>query len=106
MSKKAKKQPPSRLTISPDALLKDQALLDNISLVTAIFAHAKRRPAVRAAFFAILRATATLLMAEDKKFPTALQLMDKDAIKDGYGAPAQIKNPVVKKTKKAHARGK
>jgi|688.fasta_scaffold1189077_1 hypothetical protein len=93
-----------QLKINPDALVKDQALLDSISLVTAIFAHAKRRPAVRAAFFAILRGTATLLMAEDKKFPTALQLMDKDAVEEGYGESVLVKKKTAKR--KGALRGK
>lgn len=93
-----------KLTLKPDALEKDKELLDCVSLVTAIFANAKRRPAVRGAFFAILKATATLLLAEDKKFPTALKLIDRDAVREGYGGPVPIKKTTVKK--KVRARGK
>ena len=94
-----------KLNFHPENLSKDKELLDAISLVTAIFMNAKRRPAVRAAFFGILKSTAALLLAEDKKFPLTLQLLDRDAIRDGVGEPSpvgQLVKPV--KRKKAVAR--
>jgi len=92
-----KKTKEAVLKYNPDDLLKDQDLLDCISLVTAVFLSAKRRPAVRGAFFAILKSAATLLMAEDKKFPVTLKLMDQDAIKEGYGIPSPVKKVTARK---------
>lgn len=93
------------LRFSPEDLAKDKELLDCISLVTAVFLSAQRRPAVRGAFFAILKSTAALLMAEDKQFPIALTLLDRDAMRDGVGEPlpvGKLVKPV--KRKKAVAR--
>lgn len=100
MSKKADKI----LRFNPKDLAEDKELLDCISLVTAVFLSAKRRPAVRGAFFAILKSTAALLMAEDKQFPIALTLLDRDAVRDGVGKPVPVKQVAVKK--KVRARGK
>jgi hypothetical protein len=105
VSKKPSKT--AKIRFNVDALTKDQALLDALSVVTTIFTSTKRRPAARAAFFGILKFAATLLLVGDNKLKETLRLLDKDAIRDGYGAPSSVSKLVKPvKRKKAVARSR
>jgi hypothetical protein len=71
--------------ITPETLFKDGGLFDAVAILCAIFNRKQRRPCVRQATIYGIKQIATMLLAQDKDVPQLMQMLDKDALKEGTG---------------------